>query len=224
MTRSLPAALLCLLAAAPALAQDITLPLTARGNEPFWSVEATAEGLRLSEPEGKGTVQTLPFTQTTDGGSLILTTTDFTLRIDPTLCRDDMAGTPYPYTATLTRASTGLNGCAGDTAALLTGDWTIASVNGTPIPAGITATLAFLDGRLIGSAGCNSYVGSYTLTGEGLTLGDVGATRMACPAPQMDTEQAVFAAFAAVTRFDLAEDGSLLLQSDEQTTVLTATR
>ena len=67
-------ATLTLLSAVPVAAQDITLPLTARGNEPFWSVEATADGLRLSEPEGKGTVQPLSFTPATENGSLILTT------------------------------------------------------------------------------------------------------------------------------------------------------
>lgn len=223
MTRSISLALL-LATAAPAVAQDITLPLTARGNEPFWSVEATADGLRLSEPEGKGTLQALPFTQATDGGSLILTTTDFTLRIDPALCRDDMSGMLYPHTATLARASTNLAGCAGDSDAVLAGDWTATALNGAPLPEGATVTLSFLDGRLIGKSGCNSYIGSYSLTGEGLSIGDTGATRMACPAPLMETEQAVFAAFAATARFDITPDGALVLQSAEGTPLLTATR
>lgn len=224
MTRIVSAALLTLLAVTPSMAQDITLPLTARGNEPFWSVEATPEALRLTEPEGKGTAQSLPFTRMTDGGSLILTTTDFTLRLDPTLCHDDMSGMPYPVTATLTRASTALDGCAGDPDNLLAGDWTATALNGAPIPAGAPVTLAFRNDRVTGSSGCNSFTGGYQLTGEGLTLSDLGATRMACAAPQMETEQAVFAAFAAVTRFDIGQDGALLLQSDEQTTVLTARR
>lgn len=217
-------ATLTLLSAVPVAAQDITLPLTARGNEPFWSVEATAYGLRLSEPEGKGTVQPLSFTPATENGSLILTTTDFTLRIDAAICRDDMSGMPYPFTATLTRATTDLNGCAGEPEALLTGDWTATALNGAPVPEGAEVTLSFEAGSIIGKAACNTYIGRYDLTGEGMAFGNIGATRMACPAPLMETEQAVFAAFSATTRFDIAEDGSLLLQSDEQTTVLTATR
>ena len=223
---------LALLAPVPALSQTadapaaagITLPLTARGNEPFWSVEATPDGLRLSQPEGKGTVQDLPFTQSSEGNSLILTTTDFTLRIDPTVCRDDMSGMPYPYTARLTRASTPLNGCAGEPGQLLAGDWTAADLGGTPIPAGTEVTLSFLDGRLIGNSGCNSYIGSYTLTGEGLSLGSVGATRMACPPEQMQTEQAVFAAFDTIARFDIAPDGALRLLGGDGTTLITARR
>lgn len=210
-------------ATAPA-ADGFPLPITARGNEPFWSVEATPDALRLSQPEGKGTVQDLPFTQETDGGSLILTTTDFTLRIDPVPCRDDMSGMPYPYTATLTRASSPLNGCAGEPGQVLGGDWIATALNGSAIPADMEVTLSFLDGRIIGKSGCNSYIGSYSLTGEGLTIGDVGATRMACPPAQMETEQAVFTAFAAVARFDISGDGGLLLQSDDGTTVLAARR
>jgi heat shock protein HslJ len=224
MTRGFPAALLALVAATPVMAQDITLPLTARGNEPVWSVEASPDGLRLSAPKGKGTAQTLPFTQTTDGGSLILMTTDFTLRIDPTLCRDVLSGMPYPYSATLTHASTDLDGCAGDPDALLAGDWTATTLNGTPVPQGALVTLAFDTGNVIGKAACNRFTGSYEWTGEGLSFGAIGATRMACPSALMETEQAVFSALSVVTRFDIAEDGSLLLQSDDRSTVLTARR
>ena len=201
-----------------------TLPLTARGNEPFWSVMVGPEGLRLTEPEGKGTVQALPFTQTTEGDSLLLTTTDFTLRIDPRLCRDDMSGMPFPYTATLGRAANSLNGCAGDPAALLAGDWTVTSLAAAPIPAGTDVTLSFRDGRVAGMSGCNRLSGGYALTGEGLTLSQIASTRMACPAPQMETEQAVLAALASITRFDIADDGALLLQSQDGTTALTARR
>lgn len=212
------------LSAASALAQEISLPLTARGNEPFWSVEATPEGLRLSEPEGKGTVQALPFVQGNDGESLILTTTDFTLRIDPILCRDDMSGTPFPFTATLTRAGVDQSGCAGDSTTLLTADWTVTTLNGGALPEGLGVTLSFMDGRISGSSGCNRFMGSYAVTGEGLRLDGIATTRMACPAPRMETEQAVLAALASVTRFDIDDEGALLLQSEAATTVLSARR
>ena len=213
-----------LLAAASAPAQEITLPLTARGNEPFWSVEATSEGLRLSEPEGKGTVQSLPFVQGKDGESLILSTTDFTLRIDPILCRDDMSGMPFPFTATLTRAGADQSGCAGDSATLLTADWTVTTLNGSALPEGVGVTLSFMDGRVSGSSGCNRFMGGYAVTGEGLRLDGIATTRMACPAPKMEAEQAVLAALASVTRFDIDDEGALLLQSEAATTVLSARR
>lgn len=236
MTRSFPLLLcasLALHAPLPATAQEgaavppppgIALPITARGNEPFWSVEATVEGLRLSEPEGKGSLRTLPFTQETDGDSLILITSDFTLRIDPQLCRDSMSGMPHPYRAILTRASAGLNGCAGDPAALLAGDWTVTRLGTAPLADASGVILAFADGQVSGNSGCNRFTGSYSLTGESLSLGPIATTRMACPAPQMETEQAVLAALASVTGFDIAEDGSLLLTSGEGMAALSARR
>lgn len=232
MTRRFPlllCAMLALAAPLPVPAQEAAastpeLPLTARGNEPFWSILATPEGLSLTEPEGKGTVQTLPFTRTIEGGSLVLTTTDFTLRIAPALCHDDMSGMPYPFTATLTRTGATLNGCAGDPAALLAGDWTVTQLDTGPLPAGINVTLSFSDGRVAGNSGCNRLSGGYALTGEGLSFTAIATTRMACPAPQMETEQSVLAALASITRFDFTADGHLLLQSDEGITALTARR
>ena len=223
------AASLALTTPLPALAQETgatapALPLTARGNEPFWSIMAAPEGLRLTEPEGKGTMQALPFTQTKEGDILILTTTDFTLRIAPALCRDDMSGMPYPYTATLTRADANLNGCAGDPAMLLAGDWTVTSLAAAPIPAGTDVALSFRNGQVTGSSGCNRLSGSYGLTGEGLAFSGIATTRMACPTPQMETEQAVLSALASITRFDIADDGQLLLQSQEGITALSARR
>lgn len=40
------------------------------------------------------------------------------------------------------------------------------------------------DGQVTGSAGCNSYFGSYFVDGETLTIGPLGATRMACADPE----------------------------------------
>lgn len=222
MTRPFLALLLAFLPLT-ATAGDITLPLTARGNEPFWRIEAAGSTLRLTEPEGKGTVQDLPFTQSTDGAALVLTTTDFTLRLTRALCHDDMTGLPYPLSATFTRKGQPANGCAGNPADLLTGDWTAATLNGAPLPAEAEVTLSFTDGTVAGKSGCNRYSGPATLTGEGLSLGPLAATRMACPAPLMDTEQTTLAALARVTAFDIAPDGTLLL-TDGTTPLLTATR
>ena len=47
---------------------------------------------------------------------------------------------------------------------------------------GTTITAVFEgDGRVSGSAGCNNYFGSYTVTGSLLSIGSVGSTKMNCP-------------------------------------------
>ncbi len=215
-----------LLGMAPhAMAQDASdlLPFTARGNEPFWSLTVTPEGSTYTDMEG--VTLDAPFTEPlTEEGNLLFTTAAGPLRLSETLCRDSMSGMVYPFTVTLTRDGTDLPGCAGDPARLLAGDWVVTSLDDTPLPKGADVTMTFDAGRVAGLAACNRYTGSYTLTGEGLSFGPMAGTRMACPSPLMETESAVFAAFARITQFDIGPDGALLLKSDESTTLFTATR
>lgn len=216
--------LLCPLAPA-GMAQDIAnpLPLTARGNEPFWSLTLTDEGNSYSDMEG--VILDGPFTEpVSENDSLTFPTVAGPLRLTAALCHDSMSGMPYPFTATLTRAGTDLPGCAGDPASLLIGEWTVTALDGTTLPKGADVTLTFEPGRIAGLAACNRYSGSYTLTGEGLSFGPMAGTRMACPPPLMETEAAVFAAFARITQFDITPDGSLLLKADETTPLFTAIR
>lgn len=208
-----------------AYAQDSAdrLPFTARGNEPFWSLNLTPEGSTYTDMEG--VTLTAPYSEPSAGdGAFIYTTAAGPLRLTDTLCRDSMSGMVYPYTVTLTRDGADLPGCAGDPARLLAGEWVVTALDGAALPKGADVTLAFEAGRVSGLAACNRYSGSYNLTGEGLSFGPMAGTRMACPDPLMTTEAAVYAAFARVTQFDIAPDGSLLLKADETTTLFTATR
>jgi heat shock protein HslJ len=58
-----------------------------------------------------------------------------------------------------------------------------------PIP-GATITATFEDGQVRGSAGCNSYFGSYQVDGDVINVGQLGMTEMACLEPEgvMDQE------------------------------------
>ena len=67
------------------------------------------------------------------------------------------------------------------------------------------------DGAVSGSAGCNSYSGTYTVAGDGIGFGPLATTRMACEPPIMEQEQAYLAALQATTRYTLAGD-QLILQ------------
>lgn len=212
-------------AAPPSMAQDGAdlLPFTARGNEPFWSLTVTPEGSSYSDMEG--TTLDAPFTEpVTEGDSFLFTTAAGPLSLTQTLCHDSMSGMVYPYTVTLTRNGTDLSGCAGDPERLLAGDWVVTTLEGMALPKGADVTLTFEAGRIAGLAACNRYSGSYTLTGEGLSFGPMAGTRMACPPPLMETESAVYAAFARITQFDITPDGALLLKSDEATTLFSASR
>jgi heat shock protein HslJ len=78
--------------------------------------------------------------------------------------------------------------------------------------AGTTSTAVFGDdGRITGSAGCNTYMGPYQTDGQRLTIGPLATTRMACPQPVMDQETAYLAALQNATRYEL-ESGRLVLR------------
>jgi heat shock protein HslJ len=70
-------------------------------------------------------------------------------------------------------------------------------------PAEPEVTLTYLDGRLVGSGGCNRYFADVkpgALPGE-LEIGSIGATKMACPPPAMEVEDRFFSALAGARSF-----------------------
>jgi len=57
------------------------------------------------------------------------------------------------------------------------------------LPEGNDLHLQFTaDGKLSGNAGCNRFFGEYQLDGNGLAIGQLGVTEMACPEPAMSLE------------------------------------
>jgi heat shock protein HslJ len=101
---------------------------------------------------------------------------------------------------------------------LLQGEpWAVVELDGRAVADPARMTLAFAaDGRLAGLAACNRYFGSYVLSGEGLRLSPLGATRMACEPRAMEDEQRFMAAAARVTGFAIAGDGGLELRAGDR--------
>ena len=50
------------------------------------------------------------------------------------------------------------------------------------------------DGKVSGFAGCNRFMGTYTLEGDTLKFGALGSTRMACLSPEAQAQETVFLA------------------------------
>jgi len=69
------------------------------------------------------------------------------------------------------------------------------------VPAGVHADAWFADGRVAGSAGCNSFTAAYEAApaaeGGALRIGPCATTMMACPPPEADVERGFLAALAA---------------------------
>jgi len=72
-----------------------------------------------------------------------------------------------------------------------------------PVPEGIEITFEVSGNRVAGRAACNRYFASAT-AGEApgdLTFGEAGATKMACPEPQMAAESRFLARLATVRKY-----------------------
>ena len=81
-----------------------------------------------------------------------------------------------------------------------------------PIPSGATVTAKFAGGTISGTSGCNRYSASVEGSGEseGIRIGPIAGTRMACPEPMASLESQVLAALAGVQKFSFSV-GKLIL-------------
>ena len=66
--------------------------------------------------------------------------------------------------------------------------WRLVLLGGSALIPGAAITATFEDGQVHGSA-CNSYGGSYKVSGDKITLSDLYMTEMACMDPQGVMEQ-----------------------------------
>jgi heat shock protein HslJ len=84
----------------------------------------------------------------------------------------------------------------------------------TSVLATTTVTALFENGNLTGSAGCNSYVGSYTLEGvNGIAIGPLGSTLMFCgESGVMEQETTYLTLLQSAVSYDVS--GAELILSD----------
>ena len=68
--------------------------------------------------------------------------------------------------------------------------WNLVSYNQQPILAESEITAEFAEGRVNGSAGCNSYFADYQLDDTQLNIETIGSTKKACPNDLMEQETA----------------------------------
>lgn len=116
-----------------------------------------------------------------------------------------------------------LAACAGSGANVLRDTtWELTSLNGgDPLP-GTAIRIEFAADQVSGSAGCNTYGGSYKTSGDSLTLVDLYATEMGCLEPEgiLEQEAAYLAALRSAARYQI--DGRRLEILDETGTQILA--
>lgn len=196
-------------------------PFVARGNEPGWTLSLDQSGALLKRMDGAET-RAAPgaITGTPTGRSVKFG--EATALIEDRICRDNATGMPHPFAVGVTMGTETLQGCGGEPRDLLVGPMLTASaIEGVSQMTYPAPNLTFSpDGRVFGTTGCNRFVGSYDLSGEGLHFGPLAGTRMACPAAQSATEAAMTTVLESITRFDVTDDGQVLFFAGE-TPVLT---
>ncbi len=87
---------------------------------------------------------------------------------------------------------------------------------------GSEITVEFIDGKVGGSAGCNSYFASYQVGTEQLTINGAGSTMMFCTNPEgvMDQETAYLAALEQAASYNLADERLQITDAQGQTILI----
>ena len=84
-------------------------------------------------------------------------------------------------------------------------NWTLRSLNGKPVPAGMEATLR-IDNQFRGAgfAGCNTFSATmWPVRGQRFAVGGIAVTKKACPPANMQFEQAYLNALCAGPTWDI---------------------
>jgi heat shock protein HslJ len=103
---------------------------------------------------------------------------------------------------------------AGNAPALPGTKWELVTLNGAAPVEGTSVTLFFgNDDQAGGDASCNTYGGSYTIKGSGLTFGPMMSTMMACEPVIMDQEQAYLKVLGDTRSFEATSDKLTLKDS-----------
>lgn len=111
-----------------------------------------------------------------------------------------------------------LPACLGsDFADSVEGAWQMTSgeIDGQPIepPETHPITINFEEDQVSGTASCNGYGGTFSLSGSSISISDLAMTDMACSPEETMDAQAMFS--DAITRVDTVSiDGSLTLSAD----------
>ena len=101
--------------------------------------------------------------------------------------------------------------------------WQAVELGPRPTVPDVASTIAFEDGEVSGSGGCNTYSGTYDAQAAGaygadantISINDVGGTEMACEELVMAQEAAFYDALTTATAYSLVVDRLELLDGDE---------
>ena len=89
---------------------------------------------------------------------------------------------------------------------------TIVGTEELPADSGIFVEFA-VDGSINGNGGCNSFFGSLQKVDDGIVVGELGSSRMACPGKIMEREVAFMQALQNAVVFETGNDRLQLIDN-----------
>ena len=95
--------------------------------------------------------------------------------------------------------------------------WEPRVIDGTPVPegSGLWLSVAFQDGAVEGSTGCNRFTGTADLDAGWMQLGPLAVTEMACVEPERMEREALFMqALGEARGFVVSPEGLWLMRED----------
>lgn len=110
------------------------------------------------------------------------------------------------------------------TAAVLTGNYSITSVNGNAITPAATLQFTNTDKAINGNAGCNDFSGNYSQDTMAINIGQLMATEAYCDEAIMKNERAIFKALRTTGTFTLIDDVLTLYSKTDRSPLLTASK
>jgi putative lipoprotein len=92
---------------------------------------------------------------------------------------------------------------AGPPAELPGTSWVLQGISGAQLGTGVPTIDFGTDGTVSGSAGCNTFNGTYTVDGSSISFGPLASTKMACPVADMAVETAFLAGLAGAKTWSI---------------------
>ena len=99
----------------------------------------------------------------------------------------------------------------------LDGTWTATSARPQTLVPDVAVTLTFADGRVSGTAGCNRFMGAYSVSGGLLKAPQLASTMMFCAGPRGEQETWVMALLSSAPTVSV--DGDTMVLTGATSTV-----
>lgn len=198
----------------------------ARGNEPGWRIDIIGGRLIYNGNDGETRIAApVPAPQPTASGRRYVTDR-LEMVIAEVGCVDTMSGQRFSDTVEVVVDGKALKGCGGSERTETSIDldrshWRFVSINGVAVdPTGRPAELRFADGSMSGSAGCNRFIGDYTLIGDVLNAPQLAGTRMGCFGAHERQEMDFLKLMQTEVLVTLDRNGRLILNNQRGSTAI----